>query len=262
MVREPNSDTRCGNLWGKRHDCIEPVAPIHTFLSESVNFKPMEIALLGGTGDIGEGLALRWAHDTDHTVLIGSRTPEKAVRKADEYRTQLTERGIEHDVEGYGNEEAATHADVVVISVPPQYVTETVETIGSALDEDNVLVSPAVQMSRDAAGFHYDRPEDGTVAERIAAAAPESVPVVGAFQNIAAGALSNLDNELAADVVVTGDDAEAKARVQSLAEDIHGLRALDGGALANTGVVESITPLLINLAMNNEGMHDLGVRFQ
>jgi len=125
-----------------------------------------------------------------------------------------------------------------------------------------VLVSPAVQMARDAAGFHYDPPEGGTVAESIAAAAPDGVPVVGAFQNLAAGALSDLDNDLAADVIVTGDDEDAKATVRALAEDIDGLRALDGGPLANTGVVESVTPLLINLAMNNDGMHDLGVRFQ
>ncbi|WP_458209833.1 NADPH-dependent F420 reductase [Haladaptatus sp. NG-SE-30] len=222
----------------------------------------MEIALLGGTGDIGEGLALRWAHDTDHTILIGSRKPEKAVSKADEYQTQLAERGIEQTLTGYGNEEAADRADIIVVSVPPQYVADTVKTVSPVLDEDDVLVSPAVQMSRDAAGFHYDQPEEGTVAEVIAAAAPEGVPVVGAFQNIAAGALSNLDNELAADIVVTGDDGDAKAVVRSLAEDIEGLRALDGGPLANTGVVESVTPLLINLAMNNEGMHNLGVRFQ
>ncbi|WP_137285670.1 NADPH-dependent F420 reductase [Halorussus salinisoli] len=222
----------------------------------------MEIALLGGTGDIGEGLALRWAHDTEHTVLVGSRKPEKAASKADAYQTQLSERGVEHDLEGYGNEEAAARAEVVVVSVPPQYTSDTVEAVAPALDEGDVLVSPAVQMARDADGFHYDPPESGTVAETIAAAAPAGVPVVGAFQNLAAGALSNLDNELTADVVVTGDDDEAKGIVRSLAEDIEGIRALDGGPLANTGVVESITPLLINLAMNNEGMHDLTVQFQ
>lgn len=78
----------------------------------------------------------------------------------------------------------------------------------------------------------------------------------------AAGALSALDNDLDADVVVTGDDGDAKRTVRRLAEDVDGLRALDGGPLANSDVVESVTPLLINLAMNDDGMHDLGVRFQ
>lgn len=221
----------------------------------------MEIALLGGTGDIGEGLALRWARDTDHTVVVGSRDPDKAARRADDYGTLLSERGVDHDVEGLGNEAATENADVVVLSVPPEYAVSTVETVSDGL-ADTVLVSPAASMDRDAAGFHAAPPEDGSVAQAVAAAAPEGVPVVGAFQNLAAGALSDLDAEIETDTVVTGDDPDATALVRSLAEEIHGLRALDGGPLAVTALVESVTPLLINLAMNNEGMHDLGVRFQ
>lgn len=222
----------------------------------------MEIALLGGTGDIGEGLALRWARDTAHSILIGSRDPEKATRRANDYDTLLSERGADADVVGVGNAEAAATADVVVVSVPPEYASDTVDSIASRLDDETVLVSPAVSMRRDGAGFHYTAPEAGSVAEELADAAPDHVPVVGAFQNLAAGALSDLDRELAADVIVTGDESEATALVRSLADEIEGLRALDGGPLAVTGVVESVTPLLINLAMNNDGMHDLGVRFQ
>ncbi len=222
----------------------------------------MEIALLGGTGDIGQGLALRWALDTDHSVVIGSRDADKAERKANEYYSSLKEIGVTPDIAGYSNETAADSAEVVVVSVPPEYAPQTVETVAPVLGEDDILVSPAVQMSRDASGFHYDPPEAGSVAEVIDRAAPDDVPVVSAFQNLAAGALSDLETDLEADVVVTGDDSEAKETVMALAEDIDGLRALDGGPLANTGVVESVTPLLINLAMNNDGMHDLGVRFE
>ncbi|NHN49086.1 NADPH-dependent F420 reductase [Halostella sp. JP-L12] len=222
----------------------------------------MEIALLGGTGDIGEGLALRWARDSDHSVIVGSRKSDKAEQKANEYYSLLKDRGVTPDVAGYGNETAAELADVVVVSVPPEYAPDTVEAVAPVLDDEDVLVSPAVSMDRDASGFHYDPPAEGTVAEAIAAVAPDDVPVVGAFQNLAAGALSDLDNDLNADVVVTGDDADAKRTVRRVAEDVEGIRALDGGPLANSGVVESVTPLLINLAMNNDGMHDLGVRFE
>ncbi|OLZ39371.1 NADPH-dependent F420 reductase [Natrinema saccharevitans] len=222
----------------------------------------MEIALLGGTGDIGQGLALRWALDTDHSVVIGSRDADKAERKANEYHSSLKEIGVTLDIAGYSNETAADSAEVVVVSVPPEYAPQTVETVAPVLGEDDILVSPAVQMSRDASGFHYDPPEAGSVAEVVDRAAPDDVPVVSAFQNLAAGALSDLETDLEADVVVTGDDSEAKETVMALAEDIDGLRPLDGGPLANTGVVESVTPLLINLAMNNDGMHDLGVRFE
>lgn len=222
----------------------------------------MEIALLGGTGDIGEGLALRWARDTDHTIAVGSRDAEKAVETAAEYESRLADRGVEREIGGYGNAEAASAAEVVVVSVPPQYAADTVRDVAHGLSAGDVLVSPAVNMDRDAAGFHADPPDAGSVAAEIAAVAPDDVPVVGAFQNLAAGALTDLDTDLAVDVVVTGDDDDAKATVRSLAEDIDGLRALDGGPLALSDLVESITPLLINLAMNNDGMHDLGVRFQ
>ncbi|AUX10126.1 NADPH-dependent F420 reductase [Halalkaliarchaeum desulfuricum] len=222
----------------------------------------MRIALLGGTGDIGEGLALRWAHDTDHTIVIGSRNEEKAQQRAEDYRETLDERDKSYDIEGTRNAAATEGADVVVVSVPPEYATDTVGAVTDALDDDAVLVSPAVRMNRDGAGFHYDQPELGSVAEEIAAVAPEQIPVVGAFQNVAAGALTNLDGDLSADIVVTGDDDEAKQTVTHLAEEIVGIRALDGGPLATSALVESVTPLLINLAMNNDGMHDLGVRFQ
>lgn len=222
----------------------------------------MEIALLGGTGDIGEGLALRWAHDTDHTVIVGSRTLEKAEEKVREYRRKLSERGVDADIDARENGAAAENASVVVVSIPSEYAISTVESITPMLSEDQILVSPAVRMERDSAGFHYATPNGDSIAEGIRDVAPEGTPVVGAFQNLAAGALSDLDTDLEADVVLTGDDAEAKCEVERLAEEIVGLRALDGGPLANTALVESITPLLINLAMNNEGMHDLGVRFQ
>jgi NADPH-dependent F420 reductase len=99
------------------------------------------------------------------------------------------------------------------------------------------------------------------VAELAADTASDDVPVIGAFQNLAAGALSDLDRDLDLDVVVTGDDDDAKRTVLNLVSDLDGLRSLDGGALSNSAEVESITPLLINLAMNNDGMIDLGVRF-
>jgi NADPH-dependent F420 reductase len=222
----------------------------------------MEVALLGGTGNIGEGLALRLARDTDHEIVVGSREPDKAEEKAAEYVDRLTDRGHKVDIVGFGNEEATARANVVVVSVPPEYATSTVETVASKLDRDDLLVCPATRMVRDKSGFHYDSPEEGSVAEAVAAVTPEDVPVVGAFQNIAAGALTNLDNDLDLDVAMTGDDEDAKAVTSDLVEGIEGVRALDAGGLAVSAEVESITPLLINLAINNDSMHNLGIRFQ
>lgn len=221
----------------------------------------MRIALLGGTGDIGEGLALRWAFHTDHEVIIGSRDPDRAREKAAEYETELDSRGTERSINGFVNGMAADRADVVVASVPAAYVVQTVEDVADKLG-DAVLVCPAAGMDRDEAGFHYAPPPAGSFAQAVATVVSDEVPVVGAFQNLAADRLANLDVDLELDTLLVGEDDDAKEVVRLLAESIDGIRALDAGGLANAPEVESLTPLLINLALNNEGFHDVGVEFK
>ncbi|NIU67008.1 MAG: NADPH-dependent F420 reductase [Actinobacteria bacterium] len=222
----------------------------------------MRIALLGGTGDIGAGLALRWAHDTDHEVIVGSRDPERAREAAERYTSELDERGVEAEIAGFANEMAADRADVIVLAVPAEYVVDTIEGVADRLESDDVLVSPAVPMRRTEAGFKYARPDAGSTTEAAAEAAPSDVPVVGAFHNLAAGRLANLDAPLGVDVLVVADDPDARETVARLTEEIEGLRALDGGGLAAAAEVESVTPLLVTVAVRNEGLHDLGVRFE
>lgn len=222
----------------------------------------MRIALLGGTGDVGEGLALRWAFDSNHEVVVGSRDPERARGKAEEYETELDSRGRDVKVTGFENAMAADRADVVVCSVPPYHVADTVEAVADRLDEETVLVSPAVGIKRDDEGFHYDPPPAGSVTALAVDAAPDGVPVVGAFHNLAAARLANLDADFDWDVPVVGDDGDAKDTVMRLADAIEGLRPLDAGGLANASEVEALTPLLINLARENDDMHDLGAKFR
>lgn len=220
----------------------------------------MQIALLGGTGDIGQGLALRWARDTNHDVIIGSRKAQKAETMADEYETELASRDYDVSIAGHANPDAAAAADVVVLSVPAYYLSDTIDAVADEIG-DAVLVSPAVGMQRDESGVHYNPPGVGSVTALAAKAAPDDVPVVGAFHNLAAGKLANLDADLDWDVPIVGDDEDAKDTVSALADGIETLRPLDAGGLANAPEVESLTPLLINLAANNERMHDLGVKF-
>ncbi|GAA0651487.1 NADPH-dependent F420 reductase [Salarchaeum japonicum] len=221
----------------------------------------MRIALLGGTGDIGEGLALRWGYDTDHDIVIGSRDPARAREKAGEYETELDSRGLDRKITGFENAMAADRADVVVAAVPAYHLSDTVESVAEKLDEDTILVSPAVGMQRDEDGFHYNPPGAGSVTALAADAAPDDVPVVGAFHNLAADRLANLDVELDLDTLVVGDDDDAKGLVADLGGEIEGLRVLDAGPLGVAAEVESVTPLVINIAMNNKGMHDVGVTF-
>jgi NADPH-dependent F420 reductase len=221
----------------------------------------MRIALLGGTGDIGEGIALRLARDTGHDIVVGSRDADKATAAATDYTETLDEHGIEASIEGAANPDTAAGADVVVLAVPAYYLADTIDAVADELGAA-VLVSPAVGMQRDEDGLHYNPPGVGSVTELAASSAPDDVPVVGAFHNLAASRLADLDATLDWDVPVVGDDDEAKATVTNLVATVDGLRPLDAGGLANAAEVESLTPLLINLAANNDGLHDLGVRFQ
>lgn len=221
----------------------------------------MDIAILGGTGDIGQGLALRWARDTDHHIRIGSRKAEKAENAVADYRESLAERDIDASITGHPNEEAVIGADVVVIAVPPYYAADTVEAVAPSLPEDTILVTPAVGMSREDGGMRYDPPPAGSVTAHVRNAAPAELPLVGAYHNLPAHRLGNLDAALAMDTLVIADDETAKQTVIELSEAIDGLRALDGGPLANAPEIEAITAVLINVAMHNEGMAHLGVRF-
>ena len=223
----------------------------------------MRVALLGGTGDIGEGLALRWAAQTNHEIVIGSRDADKAASRADDYHEEITTRGTDCTIRGTSNPEACVGADVVVLSVPAMYVAQTVEAVADTLDDDAILVSPAVNMERDENGFHYVQPSDANSVTAVAAeAAPPDIPVVGAFHNISADRLADLDSEISMDTLIVGDDSSATATVGKLAEEIDGLRAVSAGSIANAKEVESITPLLINIAIENEGMHHIGVQFE
>jgi NADPH-dependent F420 reductase len=221
----------------------------------------MQIALLGGTGDIGEGLALRLARDTEHTVVVGSREAERARDRTDEYESTLDGQGHDRTIEGTGNPAAAANADIVVCCVPAYYLVDTIEAVSDRL-EGSVVVSPAVGMQREDEGLRYNPPGAGSVTALAVDAAPEEVPVVGAFHNLAAARLADLDATLGWDVPIVGDDAEAKRRVSTLVEDVEGLAPIDAGGIANAPEVESLTPLLINLAANNDGLHDLGVSFE
>jgi len=222
----------------------------------------MQIAILGGTGDIGEGLAVRFAADTTHPITIGSRDEAKAIDRAEAYESRLADQGIERDLAGADNAAAAADADIVVLAIPPHYVGDTVEALADEdVLSDQVLVSPAVGMQGDGDGLHYRPPSVGSVTELVAARAPEGVSVAGAFHNLAADRLADLDIDLDLDTLVVADDDAVRATVLELANELEGIRALSAGPLANAAEVESVTPLVINIARYNDDLHDVGVRF-
>jgi NADPH-dependent F420 reductase len=211
----------------------------------------MKVAVLGGTGKFGGGLAKRLA-EADHEVVVGSRKEEKAGEATTEYSESLDDA----EIEGASNAEAASGTDAAVLGVPPEYAAETARAVLDGYE--GVAVTPVVGISRGEGDFVYTPPEEGSSAEEIRDKLDDDVPLAGAFHNLAAGKLTNLSVEIDADVAVFGD-GEAKEVASQLVEDV-GARPLDVGGFGVAPQVESLTPLLINVGAKN-GIKDAGVRF-
>lgn len=215
----------------------------------------MKIAILGGTGSIGEGLALRWAKK--HEVIIGSRELEKAQVSSKEYRRRLEEAGETCTISGCTNPEAVEQADVVVLSVPYEHVRSTIQAIMPNLN-NQIVISIVVPMKKDGY-FQYIPPAVGSAAVEINDLLPDEVKLVSAFHNVSAHKLSKVDKKLDADVFICGDHEDANRVVSKLVEDIPKLRPMLAGPLAVSSMVESLTPLLVNLAVYNKKKH-LGIK--
>ncbi len=217
----------------------------------------MKIAILGGTGSIGEGFALRWAEK--HEILLCSREIDKAVSCAGKYTETLVNKGFFCcGITGCKNETAIGDADVVVLSVPYQGIVTLLKDLRSCFS-NQIVISLVVPMKKNK-WFEYTPPVQGSAALEIQEILPETAKVVSAYHNVSAKKLANPELSLDYDVVVCGDDEEAKKTVMELTHEIKNLRPLDGGGLASSYMIESLTPFLINLAIRN-GLSDLGVKF-
>ncbi len=218
----------------------------------------MKIALLGGTGDIAEGLVLRWSK-AGHDIIVGSRSLEKAQTITQEYKEKLASLGIEGNITGMANADAAKAAEVVIISIPPEYAASTIESIKDSFT-DQVVVTPVVPMTRhEDKAFMFEPPEHGSSALEIQAVLPETARLVSAYHNLPAKELSQVEEDLDYDVVICGDDEEAKAIVAKLTEDMPTMRVLDAGPLKLSPMIEAITPLIVNLNVKHK--HHFSVKF-
>lgn len=197
------------------------------------------IAVLGGTGKEGSGLALRWAH-AGYPVVIGSRSPEKAVEAAAEMNETLGREAVS----GSGNPEAAAAARIVVLAVPYAGQRATVEEVRAHLS-GKILIDVTVPLVPPKVN-RVQLPNGGSAVEAIQTMLGDEVKVISAFQNISAHHLKKLDAEIDCDVIVCGDDREATDFVVGLAQAI-GLGAWNGGVLANSVVSEGLTSVLIAL---------------
>ncbi len=215
------------------------------------------IAILGGTGDQGLGLALRFC-GAGRRLIIGSRKAERAHEAAENVRQQVPKA----DVEGMGNEDATAAAEIVILSVPFEHTASTVKGIKDSLRPGQVVVSMTVPLAT-AVGDGAVRTVgiwQGSAAELVQSLVPDGVDVVSAFQNVSAHRLQHLAESVECDVVVSGAKAP-RQRVMALCPLIPGLRALDGGPLSNARIVEAMTALIIGLNIRHRCPEGLGIRF-
>lgn len=197
------------------------------------------LAVLGGTGSEGSGLALRFAH-AGFPVTIGSRSAEKAQSAAEELNGLLDKETIK----GAGNMMAAESADMSVLTVPFAAQAATARDVAAAL-QGKILVDATVPLVPPKVG-RVQLPDGGSAVAALQAELGEGVRVVSAFQNVSAQHLRDLDHAIDCDVLVCSDDVEARELVVQLSRAI-GLRAWHAGPLANSAAAEALTSVLISI---------------
>lgn len=211
-----------------------------------------QLGFVGGTGPEGKGLALRFAQ-AGYAVAIGSRSGPRANEAVAEIRDALPG----SDVSGGANDQIATQADLVFLTIPYSAIQGTLPDLTDALRTKIVISTIAPVEFRDGRPVAL-RVEAGSAAEEVQAALPES-RVVSGFQTVDAHRLQHLDQALDTDVIVCSDDVEARRAIVQLANVIPGLRGLSGGRLAASRYVEECTALLITL--NRIYKAHSGIRF-
>lgn len=198
------------------------------------------IGFIGGTGPEGRGLALRFALSGEH-VLIGSRDAGRAQEAADSVRRLAPSIAID----GALNAAVAAQSDTVVIAVPYAAQKPTLQSLTSEL-KGKLIVNVVVPLAFSKGIARAVAVADGSAALEAQAILPDSTHIA-AFHNVSAPELLKPDKRLDTDIVVCGDDADAKRAVIRLADAIAGARGVDGGELANAVYVENLTALLLNI---------------
>ena len=201
------------------------------------------LAILGGTGDLGTGLARRWAQ-AGYQVIIGSRTLEKAQAAVADLREVMAERGVGSvTVQAMANLDAATAADIVTLTVPFSHQADTLESVRGAL-QGKILIDVTVPLMPPRVA-RVQLPPQGSAGQIAQELLGEEVAVVSAFQNVAAAHLQE-GKGVDCDVLVSGNKKEAREAVIKLVEAA-GMRGVHARMINNAAAAEALTSVLISI---------------
>jgi 8-hydroxy-5-deazaflavin:NADPH oxidoreductase len=216
---------------------------------------PDSIPIIGGTGALGYGLAVRWAQ-AGQEIVIGSRE----AGRAEEAAAKVKAAAPEAKVEGLENGEAAKRGPIVFLTVPFRAQSETLNNLREALTGGQILVDCTVPTAAAVSGkaTRTIGVWQGSAAQQAQEMVPEGVTVISALHTVSAAALAE-GEEIVEDVPVCGEKKADKARVAALIEQIEGLRAVNAGSLEMARIVETLTPLLISINVRYKSK--AGVRF-
>ena len=215
------------------------------------------LAVIGGTGPQGRGLALRWAL-AGYQVVIGSRNAERAQEVAEKLNERVPEAA--HPITGAGNAQATAQADVfVVVTVPYSAHVSTLQSIQEHLG-GKIVVDVTVPLA-EGNPKKMDMPPEGSATEQAQALLGPEIPVVAAFQNVSASVLEDLDSPVNCDILICGNHKPSKDQVIALTESI-GCTAYNVGLAASARCVESLTSILIrlNISKSYPQLRHAGIR--
>jgi NADPH-dependent F420 reductase len=215
----------------------------------------MKIGIVGGTGGMGEGFALRWSQK--HDIVIGSREAQKAKESADQYSNSARQAygsAMSGSIAGDDNYALAKDVDVLILSIPYEYINDTCAKMSGQIRDDCIVVSPIVPMTRTDAGFVYIPLEQGkkNAGEMVGEGLKPRSRVVSAFHTISEVKLKNVGQSLDADTFICGDDQAAVDKLTGLVSEIRGLRPVYLGPLSLSYQAEILTPMLLNAAKKNK----------
>jgi 8-hydroxy-5-deazaflavin:NADPH oxidoreductase len=208
------------------------------------------IAVIGGTGSAGMGLALRWAR-AGETIIIGSRDEQRAQLAAVSIQKRV---GAEAKVSGMENSAACAAADILMLTVPFEAQASLLKQLKPDITDGSILIDATVPLAASVGGRSSRTLGvwQGSAAQQAAELVPKGVSLVAAFHNLSAELL-NGDAPIDCDVIVCSNDADAAQLTRELAAKIPGVRALDGGPLQNARIVEQITAMLIGMNIRHKG---------